>query len=141
MSSSSLSLSSSLSSNQADRQQLLQGEFRIRGTAINIRKFKITPEDGYLVLLNMIEDEGDELDLPVQVSSDFVAKHIQIPVDEYMKQQKSLRKEGKIALKEKCSFTFQDFTGFFRARSLMLEMDGPTEGPALVLLGFCDKSK
>jgi len=132
---------SSLSSNKADRQQLLQGEFRIKGTAISIRKFKITPEDGYLVLLNMIEDEGDELDLPVQVSSDFVTKHIQLSVEEYIKQQKPLRKDEKLALKEKCSMKFVHFTGYFRARSLMLDMDSPGEGPALVLMGFCDKSQ
>ena len=82
------------------------GEFLVRGIAVNIRKFKVTANEGYVVLLSLEEDEPDsgrdpgrsKIVLPVTVSSDLCAKYLQLPVKEYLSQHEKLKKEDSKAL-------------------------------------------
>ena len=129
----SISTAQSVSASTEISMRVPHGEFLVRGIAVNIRKFKVTANEGYVVLLSLEEDEPDsgrdpgrsKIVLPVTVSSDLCAKYLQLPVKEYLSQHEKLKKEDSKALKIACSLRFRDFRGIFRAKSQQKSTIGP----------------
>lgn len=127
-----ISGSESASLSTIEKMRIPHGEFLVSGIAVNIRKFKVTQSEGYVVLLSLEEDEPDfgrdpnraKVVLPVLVSSNLCAKYLQLPVGEYLSQHENLRKEASKALKIACSLKFRDFRGTFRVK---LQPKGPSD--------------
>ena len=100
------------------------GDFVVRGTAVNIRKFKVVPSEGYVVLLSLeeeIEAKGENFSkaiacVPALVSNDLCSKYLQTTAKEYLLNLKEASKEEVRAIKTSYSLKFRDFRGTFRAR-------------------------
>ena len=133
----SISIAESASVSTERMMRVPHGEFLVRGIAVNIRKFKVTATEGYVVLLSLEEDEPDsgrdpervKVVLPVTVSSDLCAKYLQLTVKEYLSQHEKLKKDASKALKIACSLRFRDFKGIFRVKSQQKSPSGPTSHP------------
>jgi hypothetical protein len=128
---------SALQAQMADR-------FVVTGTAVNIRKFKVTASTGYVVNLSLENaassngssgagaKEGGEMAadvetavvVPVLVGSDLCAAYLDMPAAEYLARQKGLSKEEGKELKVQSSLRFQDFRGSFVARLLVAVKGG-----------------
>ena len=114
--------------------RLPQRDFNVRGTAVNIRKFRVTEADGYLVLLSLEEQDDDmhtdrdrdsdvtgmpprgSVVVPVLVSNDLCVKYLGLAPLAYLSKLKNIGKEEIKALKMSHSLKFRDFRGSFRAR-------------------------
>ena len=102
------------------------GDFVMRGTAVNIRKFKVAPSEGYVVLLSLegeAEANGEKMNkasafVPALVSNDLCSKYLQITAKEYLLNLKESSKEEIKEIKTSYSLKFRDFRGTFRARLL-----------------------
>jgi hypothetical protein len=102
------------------------GDFVVRGTAVNIRKFKVAPSEGYVVLLSLegeAEANGESTNkasafVPALVSNDLCSKYLQTTAKEYLLNLKESSKEEIKAIKTSYSLKFRDFRGTFRARLL-----------------------
>ena len=102
------------------------GDFVVRGTAVNIRKFKVAPSEGYVVLLSLegeAEANGESMNkasafVPALVSNDLCSKYLQTTAKEYLLNLKDASKEEIKAIKTSYSLKFRDFRGTFRARLL-----------------------
>ena len=100
------------------------GDFAVRGTAVNIRKFKVVPSEGYVVLLSLeeeIEAKGENESkaiacVPALVSNKLCSKYLQTTAKEYLLNLKEASKEEIRAIKTSYSLKFRDFRGTFRAR-------------------------
>ena len=100
------------------------GDFVVRGTAVNIRKFKVVPSEGYVVLLSLeeeIEAKGENVSkaiacVPALVSNELCSKYLQTTAKEYLLNLKEASKEEIRAIKTSYSLKFRDFRGTFRAR-------------------------
>lgn len=103
------------------------GRFLVQGTAVNIRRFRVTAAGGYVVNLILegtaARDDGlassENVTVPVQISSDLCAEYLGVPAIEYLAKQKSLSKEAAKDMKISASYRFQDFHGTFVARLLV----------------------
>ena len=117
----------SASTSEAERFNILHGEFLVRGIAVNIRKFKVTSAEGYVVLLSLEEDEPNSREDPknakvvlsVLVCTSLCAKYLKVPSREYLSQHEKLSKQASKSFKIEHSLKFKDFKGTFRARSLL----------------------
>jgi RecQ mediated genome instability protein len=103
--------------------KLPQGDFNVRGTAVNIRKFRVTEADGYLVLLSLEEEAADRdvpmggsVVVPVLVSNDLCVKYLELAPTDYLLKLKNIGKEEIKSVKTSHSLKFRDFRGSFRAR-------------------------
>jgi RecQ mediated genome instability protein len=102
------------------------GDFVVRGTAVNIRKFKVAPSEGYVVLLSLegeAEANGENMKkasavVPALVSNDLCSKYLQTTAKEYLLNLKKSSKEEIKEIKTSYSLKFRDFRGTFRARLL-----------------------
>ena len=116
--------------------RVLQGEFLIRGTAVNIRKFKVTASEGYVVLLSLEEfdpdspnkKKNDKIVLPVLLSNDMCATYLKMTASVYLAQNKKLKKDASKAMKIEYSMKFSNFRGCFRAKCLPLRGAGACAG-------------
>ena len=108
---------------------LPDGDFVVQGTAVNIRRFKATATEGYVVLLSMEEEDegGGEVGeshpharavVPASVCDDLCARYLQASSAEYLSQLKAAGKEESKTIKTNFSLKFRDFKGSFRARLL-----------------------
>ena len=102
------------------------GDFVVRGTAVNIRKFKVAPSEGYVVLLSLegeAEANGENMNkasafVPALVSNDLCSKYLQTTAKEYLLNLKESSKEEMKEIKISYSLKFRDFRGTFQARLL-----------------------
>jgi RecQ mediated genome instability protein len=112
--------------NSSSSRRLPLGDFNVRGTAVNIRKFRVTEADGYLVLLSLEEEtidsdvrnmpQGGGVVVPVLVSNDLCVKYLELAPTEYLLMLKNIGKEEVKSVKTSYSLKFRDFRGSFRAR-------------------------
>jgi hypothetical protein len=132
------------------------GSFLVQGTAVFIRKFRVSAASGYVVNLVLEGDAprvsgsgssgsgtdnnsgpddtgmaaSDNVIVPVQISSDLCAQYLGVSVAEYMTKQKSLSKEAAKEMKIASSLEFQDFRGTFVARLLAETKEPSASGTA-----------
>jgi RecQ mediated genome instability protein len=112
--------------NSSSSRRLPLGDFNVRGTAVNIRKFRVTEADGYLVLLSLEEEtiesdvrnmpQGGGVVVPVLVSNDLCVKYLELAPADYLLKLKNIGKEEVKSVKTSHSLKFRDFRGSFRAR-------------------------
>ena len=119
--------------------------FVVTGTAVNIRKFKVTTATGYVVNLSLENagssdgsssagvggpalpssgsSDAEAAVVPVLVGSDLCAAYLDMSAADYLARQKGQSKEDGKAMKMQCSLRFQDFRGSFVAR-LVVDLKG-----------------
>ena len=109
--------------------------FSIAGTAVKLRKFKVTALLGYQVHIQIegfiqpLDLNEEKASIMVQIDSELCALHLGMTANEYLNQLKFITENAKSNNKDKdvikgetkhfklsCSLRFQDFRGNFRAQ-------------------------